>query len=109
LEFSHKNPRLFSTCSTDKTVRIWDTSISKTHKRIDTKEQNYFLTFSPDDSYIVVVGKSGNSSTISAIDVRSEIADYKSVLKEEIFKVVFHPSGKYLFLTAENGKLIILE
>jgi hypothetical protein len=55
------------------------------------------------------VGKSGGSSKVSAIDVRTEEEHYNAVFKEEIFQLVFHPSGKYLFLTAEDGKLIVLE
>lgn len=72
-------------------------------------EQNYYVCWSPDDAYIVCVGKSSNSSVISAIDVRNEEVHYKAVVKEDIYEIVFHPNGKFLLLTAENGKLIILE
>ena len=46
---------------------------------------------------------------ITIIDVKA-IAVLKSVaVKEQLFALVFHPSGKHLLVAAEGGKLIIFK
>lgn len=76
------------------------------------KQASLYTDFSSilqNDQYVVCISKNGSNSVVSAIDVRAQEVHFSAVFKEELFEHIFHPNGKYIFLAAENGKLVVLE
>uniref|UniRef100_A0A1I7SH80 WD_REPEATS_REGION domain-containing protein n=2 Tax=Bursaphelenchus xylophilus TaxID=6326 RepID=A0A1I7SH80_BURXY len=103
--FSPVDPFIVASCSSDRSVRVWDVRVTKTHHRCVTSDGNTALTWSPDGKNIVFIDKSDRLHVIDRanLDVK---ARYE--FKEKIYDVTFHPSQKFLIVCGTAGKIDIL-
>ncbi|KAI6193092.1 hypothetical protein M3Y96_00981400 [Aphelenchoides besseyi] len=101
LEFANQNPNLFASCSMDQTIRIFDVRDAKNHQSI--MEVNIWRE-------IVCASRNHNGdSVLVTFDCRMRELNYSSEFKEQIYEIAFHPSGNYIFLTMNGGKVAICE
>ncbi|KAI6223880.1 hypothetical protein M3Y95_00823300 [Aphelenchoides besseyi] len=111
LEFANQNSNLFASCSMDQTIRIFDVRDAKNHQSVTTKHHgSEYLAWSPSDTEIVCASRNHNGdSVLATFESRTRELAYSSEFKEQIYEIAFHPSGNYIFLAMNGGKVAIHE
>uniref|UniRef100_A0A915CWJ5 THO complex subunit 3 n=1 Tax=Ditylenchus dipsaci TaxID=166011 RepID=A0A915CWJ5_9BILA len=105
VEFSKHDENVLASCSSDKTVRIFDVRAPKSGTKIPTKESNLFLSWSNCGNFITYGDK---GDTVSILEIRTNKVLESATFKEEINEFIVHPNGEFLFLTTDHGKLEII-
>lgn len=105
IEFSRHDDMLMASCSSDKTVRVWDLRIPKTHTKLTTKDSNLYISWSFCGKYIAYSDK---SDTLGVIDSRMMKTVEAISFKEEVNEFIFHPNSQMIFVATDQGKLEIL-
>lgn len=105
IEFSKHNDMLMASCSSDKSVRLWDLRVPSSHTKLTTTGANLFLTWSYCGNYLAYGDKSDN---LGLIDARTMKTLVQFPFKEEINEFVCHPNGQFIFVATDQGKLEVL-
>jgi len=105
IEFSKHDDMVMASCSNDRTVRVWDLRMPKSHTKLSTKDSNLFLSWSFCGKYIVYGDK---SNTLGVIDSRMIKTVESTAFKDEINEFIVHPDGQTILVATDQGKLEIL-
>ncbi|KAK0406829.1 hypothetical protein QR680_018833 [Steinernema hermaphroditum] len=108
IDFHPKQPPvLVSAGMNDKTVRIWDLRGTASHTRIGVNQLNAPISrckYSPDGRYIIVADE---ADTMTLLEGRSFGTIMTIRMKDGCRDLCFHPSGKFIFMAAGNGRVDI--
>ncbi|KAL1524903.1 hypothetical protein AB1Y20_019781 [Prymnesium parvum] len=100
LRWEPVQPDVLSTASADKTVRIWDTRMSKCAQAIETRGENINIRWSPDGQHLAVGDKEDN---ISLIEMRKCKVLKNMKFGFEVNEMAWEQTGKLFFLTTGAG------
>uniref|UniRef100_A0A1I8AQY9 WD_REPEATS_REGION domain-containing protein n=2 Tax=Steinernema glaseri TaxID=37863 RepID=A0A1I8AQY9_9BILA len=106
VDFHPKQPPvLVSAGLSDKTVRIWDLRGTASHTRVGVNQLNAPIAkckYSPDGRYIIVADE---GDTMTLLDGRTFGTVATIRMKDGCRDLCFHPSGKFIFMAAGNGRV----
>ncbi|CAK5013030.1 unnamed protein product [Meloidogyne enterolobii] len=100
----HSCRLLMASCSSDKSVRLWDLRVPDSHTKLPTTGSNLFVTWSHCGNYIAFGDKNDN---LGLIDARAMKILVQNSFKDEINEFLCHPSGQFIFIATDQGKLEI--
>ncbi|XP_053320503.1 POC1 centriolar protein homolog B isoform X2 [Spea bombifrons] len=100
--------RLITSCSDDKTVRIWDTTNRLCiNTFMDYKGHSSYVDFNPTGT---CVASAGSDSTVKVWDIRmNKLLQHYQVHSAEVNCLSFHPSGNYLTTASSDGTVKVLD
>lgn len=106
--FHPNHPDILATTSLDKTVRIWDTRVSKSCHGVQTQGENINLAWRPDGNQIVVGSK---DDIVSIIDNKKTPLSIVNTHRfpYEVNEMTWNETGKYFLMTTGNGEVDILQ
>lgn len=99
------HPDLLSTASGDKSVRIWDTRVSKCVATINTKGENINITWAPNGDTIAVGNK---EDLVTFIDARTHKIKSEEQYGFEVNEISWNNTSDLFFLTNGQGSIHIL-
>lgn len=94
-----------STASGDKSVRIWDTRVSKCVATINTKGENINITWAPNGDTIAVGNK---EDLVTFIDARTHKIKSEEQYGFEVNEISWNNTSDLFFLTNGQGSIHIL-
>ncbi|CAH2277697.1 POC1 centriolar homolog B [Pelobates cultripes] len=100
--------RLITSCSDDKTVRIWDsTNRLCINTFMDYKGHSNYVGFNPTGT---CVASAGSDSTVKVWDIRmNKLLQHYQVHSAGVNCLSFHPSGNYLITASSDGTVKVLD
>jgi WD40 repeat protein len=106
IAFSPNSRRLVS-CGDDRTVRIWDVSLSKECSSSTSGEAAYqSAAVSPDGKTLALGG--GNGVRLRALDDAKDIGRFQ-ISEEYVTCVRFSPNGQLLAVSSRSGRVTLYE
>ncbi|CAI2321924.1 unnamed protein product [Caenorhabditis sp. 36 PRJEB53466] len=103
---SEKQPNMFASASADRNICVWDIRQSKPTHRISNKVGNFFISWSPCDSYFIFLDKENRLQTV---DVRNYEVVNTHDMKIFSHELAFHPISNHVFVAESSGRVEILK
>jgi len=96
--------KLMASASWDNSVKIWDYLSGECLKIIDLKEKMYFISFSPDENYLICCGESG---TVVLFDIKQDKLIPLKVPLDKIKKAHFIPNSNVILIPSNDGTIYL--
>ncbi|CAD5210642.1 unnamed protein product [Bursaphelenchus okinawaensis] len=103
--FHPTDPQVIASCSSDKTVRLWDVRVTKQHHRYISSDGNLALKWSKDGKFIVYIDKGDKLRVVDRVNMDAQ-GLYQ--FSDSVFDFVFHPSGNFIIACLGMGKIEIV-